>query len=655
MSYKRKGGVKLEKNMSKRNYKRILKKQSILYKNRGNAEVATVQSDSSSFEDFMEPIDGFSELGEDIVTPCEKLSSPKLNLREKLKKWYIETAPSRKFLENLLAILQEEGLEVPLSAAALLGKKDKVAIKKVFPGSYCHIGLENQLKKVGDVLKNYDEVQLDINIDGIPLFKSSRIQLWPILLKITNLKEKVRPFPVGIYVGHAKPSCVTEFCKDFVEEVLLLKDGFILNERKIKIVLRCLTCDTPAKAFVCGIPGHTSSHGCSKCTQVAKKVGSVLTYSTVSGTLISDEDFSLRKYPKHHNQKFKDANSPLEQIGFNMVSQTPLDSMHLIDLGVTRKMLIRIIKNRTEEKTPKSNISAISSELVNLRKKIPKEFPRKPRSLDEIHNWKATEFHQFLAYTGLIVLYNNVHKDIFYEFLLLHCAYRLLSNPRHVYSNVTEANDLLQLFVENFPIVFGPDSVSYNVHNLLHIAASAERYGTLMSFSAYDFENKLQILKKHVRKPSSILQQIVQREQHEIYIDPKTEKFKYKGGVIIEAFVNDCIISCKEPNNIFSVKYDIPVKIESIIKGDENIYVEARRLLDLDSFFQEPLNSCALGIFKTNLVLGEKEVFLMKDVLYKFLCLPFDSNYVIIPILHSCLPLKCHSNNNNNPNNPKQN
>lgn len=271
-------------------------------------------------------------------------------------------------------------------------------------------------------------------------------------------------------------------------------------------------------------------------------------------------------------------------------------------------MLIRIIKNRTEEKTPKSNISAIYEykELVQFKEKIPKEFPRKPRSLDEIHNWKATEFHQFLAYTGVIVLQNNVHKDIYYEFLLLHCAYRLLSSPRHVNNNVTVANDLLELFVENFPILFGPDSVSWNVHNLPHIASCAERYGTLTSFSAYDFENKLQILKRHVRKPSSILQQIVQREQHEQYVETKTEKFKYKGGAIVEAFVNDCIISCKEPNNVFSVKSDIPVKIESIIKEDD-IYVEVRRVLDLDSFFQEPLNSYELGIFKTNLVLGEKE------------------------------------------------
>lgn len=94
----------------------------------------------------------------------------------------------------------------------------------------------------------------------------------------------------------------------------------------------------------------------------------------MSGILISDSDFSLRKFPKHHSQKFKGEKTPLEQLGFNMITQTPLDSMHLIDLGVTKKMLIRIIKNRTEEKTPKSNISAISKELVQLKKILQRSF-----------------------------------------------------------------------------------------------------------------------------------------------------------------------------------------------------------------------------------------------------------------------------------------
>lgn len=167
--------------------------------------------------------------------------------------------------------------------------------------------------------------------------------------------------------------------------------------------------------------------------------------------------------------------------------------------------------------------------------------------MDELHHSKATEFHQFLAYSGILVLFKNVHEDIYYEFLVLHCAYRLLSSPRHVDQNIDQANDLLELFVENFSIVFGPNSVSFNVHNLLHLASCAKSYGTLNSFSAYDYENKLQILKRYVRKPSSILQQILQKEKHTMYVETKTENIKYKGDVIIGAYLNDFLFHGKNP------------------------------------------------------------------------------------------------------------
>lgn len=124
---------------------------------------------------------------------------------------------SRKCGEKLLLILNEEGLDVPLRIESLLGKKAQVLVRDVCPWSYCHIGIETKQKKFEHVLQNYDEVVLDINIDGIPLFKSSRVQLWPILCKIVNIKEKTQPFAVGIYLGTTKPSCIKDYLKDFIK------------------------------------------------------------------------------------------------------------------------------------------------------------------------------------------------------------------------------------------------------------------------------------------------------------------------------------------------------------------------------------------------------------------------------------------------------
>lgn len=555
---------------------------------------------------------------------------------DKLKMWYIDTKPTKNCVEKLLTILKEEGLDVPLSLETLLGRQKRALTKYVSPGIYCHFGIQKQIRKVESFLKNYEQIVIDVNIDGIPLFKSSLVQLWPILFKIVNTKEKFEPFPIGVFVGKGKPHSVHEFLEDFVEEVNHLDGYIVINNRNISMVLRCLVCDTPARSFACGVPGHTSCHGCMKCTQKAKKVNNVLTYCCTSGDPITDDDFFVRKYPEHHLRNFQQEMSPLESIGFKMISQTPLDSMHLIDLGVMKKMLLRLVNRQTRPKLPKVNVEKISTQLEQLKKFVPKEFPRKPRSLNEISNWKATEFRFFLAYSGPYVLQDIVDDDFYYEFLLLHCAYRMLNCPRHVANNIQQAQSLLELFVENFPIIFGEESVSFNVHSLLHIAEDVAKYGTLSEFAAYDFENRLQKLKKHVRKPTQIIQQIVNKERHETFIKEEKSGFVRCKEGIKGVYFNHCYFSYSSPNNICSVNLDTPIQIIGFVEGEHNI-VEGRRILDIKSFYTEPLDSIQLGIFTSSMILAEKEQFPLKSLTYKYFCFPFKSEFALVPVLHSCL------------------
>jgi len=54
------------------------------------------------------------------------------------------------------------------------------------------------------------------------------------------------------------------------------------------------------------------------------------------------------------------------------------------------------------------------------------------------------------------------------------------------------ANQLLKFFVRDFETIYGDYLVSYNVHNLIHLAADAEIFSVLDNFSAFQFENYLQ-------------------------------------------------------------------------------------------------------------------------------------------------------------------
>lgn len=486
----------------------------------------------------------------------------------KLKDWALKFKPSRECCNYLLGILAEENLNVPSDIRTLLPKTANFSIRCVPPGFYSHFGIENQLMSLSSYFYECDEIVFDINVDGIPLFRSSRVQLWPILIRIVNLKI-TSILPIGVYVGKQKPSDLEVYLQDFVEEITCLSQtGICIKNKTVRLTLRAVVCDAPATSFICGTVGHTSSYGCSKCTQVAKQIDHVLTYSIDSGPLISDEDFKERRLKSRHQKTFRSKISPLEKINLNMVSQVALDSMHLVDLGVVRKFLMRLLNNKIglEYKVSKENILNISKDLKSLRKYIPLEFARRPRGFEDIVHWKATEFRQFLLYTGILVLKGSIHDELYYEFLLLHCSCRLLSCPKSYERNIKLCQDMLKLFVQNFQVVFKENSVSFNVHSLLHLTDCAKQFGILQNFSAYNFENYLQILKSYVKKPTHILQQIynnVSREkpniqtQQEGFLEEKNR---------IKLVTSEYIFSVEFPDNYCFIEPDIPVQIVTFNK-----------------------------------------------------------------------------------------
>lgn len=95
-------------------------------------------------------------------------------------------------------------------------------------------------------------ITIDVNMDGLPLYKSSKIQLWPILFHIIEMPTS-KPMPIAIFSGDSKPTCLEEFLRPFVVELrCILNNGVIVNDQQINVRLRCIICDSPARAFIKG-------------------------------------------------------------------------------------------------------------------------------------------------------------------------------------------------------------------------------------------------------------------------------------------------------------------------------------------------------------------------------------------------------------------
>lgn len=80
-------------------------------------------------------------------------------------------------------------------------------------------------------------------------------------------------------------------------------------------------------------------HGCTKCTVVGEysHASRTVTFQSVNCQKRNNEDFRERKYGQHHKN-----DSPLLELeNIDIVEDFPAcDSLHLIDLGVMKRLLI---------------------------------------------------------------------------------------------------------------------------------------------------------------------------------------------------------------------------------------------------------------------------------------------------------------------------
>ncbi|XP_067648011.1 uncharacterized protein [Eurosta solidaginis] len=478
----------------------------------------------------------------------------RLPLEEKLTLWAGKHSETRMCFDDILEIFRSEGFSLPKSSKTLM-KIEKAPLRPVAPGS--------------------SYLLLDINIDGAPLFKSNNASLWPILGKVVGDTNK-NVFTIGVFLGNKKPFNVSCYLHDFILEMQALKDvGFSIGGKQFFVSVKCFICDAPARAYVYGTVGFNARNGCSNCIQTGTRVNNTTIFNTAVAQPRSDEDFKLRRYGNYHKPML-DSCLSLETIGIKMVTQFPLEPMHLVDLGIVKKMLKALLEGQTKNfKLRPESKNSISSRFLSFVPYIPDEFARKPRSLVELRRWKATEFRQFVLYTGIVALKDVVPEEYYYNFCLLHCSYRLLSVKETYQDNLEVATDMIKHFIELFPDIYHENLVSYNVHSLLHLTQCVQETGFINSFSAYPFENCMRKLKRYVKNPSKILEQIynkVTREVFQIKMEEITKKRLNKYEKVIGIQTPTYLLNLKPKNKYCLLKTGTAIAIQSFGPDGQVLY-----------------------------------------------------------------------------------
>lgn len=296
--------------------------------------------------------------------------------------------------------------------------------------------------------------------------------------------------------------------------------------------------------------------------------------------------------------------------------------------------------------------SKINELLCSYQPYFSRCFSRKPRPLTEIKRYKATEFRCILLYSGVNlkkILTESVHKI----FLLLHCAYTILSSRRLYQRFSINAESCLKEFVRHSKEIYGSLFLSYNVHNLLHISDDVRNHALPADFlSAFCYENYFVHLKKAIKSPYRPLKQLTNQHKcnffnqfhreekmqfiHKFNTNPLYLSQNYSSADSFHTLkINDFFLSTSISDCMFLSSDKDIYKTMCIVRGRlcNTPVICCRKLnkLYISSLYEYPYDSKLFDIYKCGIDISDDKNF-SKEVFYldlsnidcKFLCLPLD-------------------------------
>lgn len=432
----------------------------------------------------------------------------------------------------------------------------------------------------------------------------------------------------------------------------VLENGYDYNGNFISVSIRLFTCDTPARAFLRGVFGHTSFNGCGKCCTVGYRhpVSRATVFPNFSAEKRTDANFRAGIY-KYHQKII----TPLLELPIDIVKDFVIgDVLHLIDLGITRRLLegyrLGSLTN-ADAKWSTFYKMEINRYLTSIRGPIEIRTQRAIRSFDEIAHWKGREYRIFLLYLSIPIFQFSLPLCLFEHFLLYFCGITIFSNKHHLDQYMEIGENCIEYFLDAYKKLYGEEYIASNLHNLSHLADDVRRFGVLDSFSTYPFESLLCRIKRLLKTGSSPLTQVAKRiierdtnSKLSVPIqkrnDPELKinvgysdlcpqslkcindfasglKFNLFMKVNFESFSINCSSEddkwvLLKNNNIFKIFY--------VIRMVGRVYICGKKVRDVECIFNLPFPSKYLYMFecKDTSKLMNFEVFPFEDIVCKF-------------------------------------
>ena len=363
---------------------------------------------------------------------------------------------------------------------------------------------------------------LSLCTDGVDIFKSSLVGLWPVYLVILNLPARIRMKAenilfCGLWAGPGKPPMprllapIMKTIRSLTSLGIQVTTPGGLATIRAKLVMGIF--DLPAKASVLCIKQHNGRYGCSVCEHPGKRLSNranvylpdthqIRTHASV---VLAAKEAEQKNEPVLGVKGLSPLNTTLD-----LVASIPVDYMHAVLEGATKWLTNAWFNSENHRQPYYLGRSLAQIDSLLLQQRPPQEFSRPPRSIKKhLKFWKVSEFRNWLLYYSLPILLNFLPLLYWHHYALLVCAVHILLKDYITYASLDAAEQMLADFHHLLPELYGERSCIANAHLLTHLTKYVRLWGPLWIHSAFGFENKNGQLKYLFHGESDIVHQIL--------------------------------------------------------------------------------------------------------------------------------------------------
>ena len=431
--------------------------------------------------------------------------------------------------------------------------------------NYVSFNLEDQLKVVSKVCQLEEAsdltLRLIITCDGIPLSKSSEVELYPLIVYIDNfqnlnlrskcyiigsiamIRKKVSKIPLN-------PTLLLRtFLRDF--EAINAKGGIETAwSPHTKLEVISFLADTPCRAKFLNVLQHNGTYPCHRCYVKLQdklvpvhKSNEIRLKTMEEVNQLIDELENLRVVTPRTLHTFGiKGKSLLARFNFDYIKQSPLEIMHCLFLGVAKNFLeMYLFESKNSLKEPQRN--QVDQRIKLL--KPPSNSKRSIRQLNEFKHFKSAEFELIFFYYGYF-MFKGILSDEKFNFLMFLAAttFKLWSR------NATTAQiDQVPDEIDHFMDVFRRknderDLIRFNLHWMLHLYEDRKTFGPLSKMNAYSYEDRLQHFKYAFLSRNRRLESLVKKIKAERMIPVEAKDLEEVSFIVSCGNVSNELKTC---------------------------------------------------------------------------------------------------------------